>query len=177
MPQPPKKPIIGRTAYVAMSLLVVWHTLAMVVATAPESDITRAARAVMNPYLTLFRLDNNWGFFAPDVPRGMQFRYVIEDAGGTRHTFIPEQSVGWLHPNSILVRDRYRAMMLSPDVHVDAMADALCRKHADLKPVNITLIEGEQREFTPDDWLNGRRPLDEEFVQLHTMRDTRCPSP
>jgi len=177
MSQPLKKPVPGPLAYVAMSALVVWHTIAMVVATAPESNITRAARTVVGPYLSLFRLDHNWGFFAPDVPRGMQLRYVIVDVSGTRHTFIPEQGVGWLHPNSILIRDRYRAAMLQPDIHAETLADALCRRHADLRPVNITLFEAEQREFGPDDWLDGKRPLDDAFVQLHTMREMKCPTP
>jgi len=67
-----------------MSLLVTWHTFAMVVAPSPDSDITDAARSILDPYLTLFRLDNGWGFFAPDVGSGSQFRYVIEDAAGNR---------------------------------------------------------------------------------------------
>ncbi len=38
--------------YAAMSLLVAWHTLVMVVAVSPDSVITRAARALVQPYLT-----------------------------------------------------------------------------------------------------------------------------
>ena len=93
------KRVRERLAYVAMSVLVVWHSIAMVVAAAPESTLTQAARSLLQPYLTLFRLDNNWGFFAPNVPRGRQFRYTIEDAAGTRRSFIPEDKLSRLHPN------------------------------------------------------------------------------
>ena len=83
-----------RLTYGAMSLLVAWHTIAMVIAPAPDSDISEAARSLFHPYLTLFWLDNHWGFFAPDVRSGRQFRYVIEDATGKRHAFIPGEKLG-----------------------------------------------------------------------------------
>ena len=41
-------------AFIAMSLFVVWHSLAMLVAAAPDSKLTASARTVFNPYLMLF---------------------------------------------------------------------------------------------------------------------------
>lgn len=58
-----------RLVYSAMSLLVAWHTLAMVVAVSPDSVITGAARALVYPYVILLNLDNYWGFFAPMLGR------------------------------------------------------------------------------------------------------------
>ena len=165
-----------RLVILAMSVVVVWHSIAMVVATAPESAITRAARSLLQPYLTLFRLDNNWGFFAPEVPRGFQLRYVIEDAAGAKRTFIPEQSLSRLHPNTILIVDRYKEVMQSPDLLGDAFAETLCREHAALSPVSITLLAVDQKEFAPEDRLNGNHPLDPEFVEINTLRITRCPN-
>ena len=55
----------GRLAYAAMSLLVVWHTLAMIVAPSPDSVITRSVGALFEPYLTLFLLESTWSFYAP----------------------------------------------------------------------------------------------------------------
>jgi hypothetical protein len=166
-----------RIAYAAMSALLVWHTIAMVVATAPESSITDAARTVFQPYLTLFRLDNNWGFFAPDVPRGWQFRYVIENSAGTKRTFIPENELSQLHPNSIWFKDRYKEVMRSPDLYGDTVARELCRNHADLRPVSVTLLEVEQQDFGPEDRLDGKSPFDDEFLDVNTLRTVQCPSP
>lgn len=171
------KRVRNRFAYAAMSLFVVWHTLAMVVATAPESHITRAARAYLHPYLTLFRLDNHWGFFAPNVPIGYQFRYLVEDAAGQRHTFVPDRKRSRLLPTSIWFMDRYMTVMTDPASHGQAAGAALCREHADLKPVAVTLIEVEQRPFLPSDRLGGKHPLDPEFVNVTELMKVPCRTP
>jgi len=168
------KPGRQRLIYTAMSLLVVWHTLAMVVAASPDSAIMRSARLLFHPYLTLFRLENQWGFFAPNVDLGSQFRYVVEDAAGQRHTFIPADRLSRFHPTSIWVRDRYRTVMESIETHGDAAAASLCREHASLRPITITLVEIEQKDFLPADQLSGKHPLDPKFINEHTLKTVRC---
>jgi hypothetical protein len=163
-----------RLMYAGMGLLVSWHTLAMVVAPSPDSDVTDAARALFDPYLTLFRLDNGWGFFAPTVGRGSQFRYVIEDTAGKKHTFIPAEKLNRFHPTSIWIRDRYIAVMEKPRAYAAAAAAALCRDHADLNPITITLLELEQKEYFPVHRLKGKQPLDPEFVNVNTIRTAPC---
>lgn len=162
--------------YAAMSLLVAWHTLAMVVAVSPDSEITRAARALVQPYLTLFNLDNDWGFFAPEVELNDQFRYVVEDAAGRTHEFIPTDKFSRFDPRSIWLRDRYRAVVQSVDHYGDATVAELCREHVSLRPVAITLLAVEGKEFGPDDRRLGKHPLDPEFVTVHTLKTIRCPA-
>ena len=87
------KPARERLAFAALSLLIVWHTIAMAIASAPESEIIASARLLFHPYLTLFRLDNNWGFFAPTVELGGQFRYVVEDGAGQRSHLCPGREI------------------------------------------------------------------------------------
>jgi hypothetical protein len=169
------KPWRERLTYTAMSLLVVWHTLAMVVESSPDSVITRGARLLFHPYLSLFGLDNNWGFFAPNVNEGVQFRYVVEDAAGDRHTFIPADALSRFLPTSIWVKDRYKAVMTLPETYGDAAAASLCRDHASLHPVTITLLKIEQKDYWPEDRLNGKHPLDPEFVDVNTLKTVRCP--
>ena len=166
-----------RLAWIGMSAFVAWHTFAMVVAPAPESHSTDAFRAIVQPYLTLFRLDNNWGFFAPDVPRGWQFRYTIEDANGAQHTFIPENDLNRFHPNSIWFKDRYKEVLRYPETFGETVGLELCRTHAALKPVSVTLLGVDQRDFSPDDRLDGKDPLDDEFIETGTLRTVKCPSP
>ena len=161
-------------AYATMSLLVVWHTLAMVIAASPDSLLTRSARPLFHPYLTLFRLDNHWGFFAPNVESGVQFRYIVEDAAGKQHTFIPADKLSRFDPNSIWVRDRYKDVMEAVQVHGDAAVAALCREHAALSPAAITLLEIEQKPFSREDRRKGKHPLDPEFITVHTLKTIRC---
>lgn len=88
-----------RLTYTAMSLFVAWHTLAMLVAPAPESsEIVQKLRPLLQPYLTLFFLDNNWGFYAPGIGPGREFRYVVKDGTGHSHTFVPAAERNWFFP-------------------------------------------------------------------------------
>jgi hypothetical protein len=163
-----------RLAYMAMSALIVWHGLAMVVAASPDSAIARAARPLFGPYLTLLRLDNKWGFFAPNVDDGIQFRYVVEDASGQRHTFTPAEQLSRFHPTSLWIKDWYKTVMMFPDAHGEGAAATLCREHAALRPLSITLLEVEQKEFLPEHQLSGKHPLDPEFVTVNTLMTVRC---
>ena len=82
-----------RLTFMAMSLVVGWHTLAMMIAPAPENSVlVRSLRRLFDPYLSLLRLDNPWNFFAP-IGKNAQFRYVIEDAAGNEHTFVPTEEL------------------------------------------------------------------------------------
>ncbi len=165
-----------RLIYTALSVFVAWHTLAIVVAPAPDGSVTvQSLRRLLHPYLTLFRLDNKWDFYAPNVGKGHQFRYVIEDAAGTRHTFMPTDDLSWFHPSHWWFRAWYDAIAESPDVHGDSIAARLCRQHAALRPVAITLLNLEEKDFLPADHLSGKHPLDSEFVTVHTLKRVRCP--
>ena len=66
-----------------MSLLIVWHTIAMAIASA------RVGASAIPSLFDPIQARHNWGFFAPTVELGGQFRYVVEDAAGQRHTLCP----------------------------------------------------------------------------------------
>jgi hypothetical protein len=165
----------GLLTYAAMSLLVTWHTFAMVVAAAPHSMITDAARSLINPYLVLLNLDNHWDFF-DEVGTSQQFRYVVEDAAGQKHLFIPTDSLNRLGPNSIWLADHYREVMNAVDLHGDATAAQLCRDHAALRPVAVTLLEVMAKPFHYQDRRSGKHPLDPEFVTVNALKTVPCPT-
>jgi hypothetical protein len=162
-------------AFGAMSLLVAWHTFAMVVTAAPQSMMTDAARALINPYLELFNLDNYWGFF-DEVGTTQQFRYVVEDATGQKHLFIPTDRLNRLAPSSIWLADHYREVMNSVDEYGDVTAAQLCREHAALRPVTVTLLEILAKPFRYQDRRLGKNPLDPEFVTVNTLKTVPCPT-
>jgi hypothetical protein len=107
-----------RLTYAAMSLFVAWHTAATVIAPAPDmSTFIQALRVPLRPYLSLFRLDNMWDFYSPNVPRGSQFRYIIEDDRGNHHPFAPTEKLSWFHPSFFWFRSWFDAVMINPDTY------------------------------------------------------------
>ena len=169
------KPWRERLTYVAMSAFVGWHTLAMVIAPAPDSSvIVQSVRGLFQPYLTLFRLDNLWDFFAPTVGKGSQFRYIVEDGAGNRHTFVPAADLSWFHPGYFWFRSWYYAIIETPELYADSAAALLCRKHAALHPISITLLEIQEGDFTRDDQLDGKHPMDPEFITVNTLKRATC---
>jgi len=161
--------------YTVMSLFVAWHTLAIAIAPAPRGVAVQSLRAVLDPYLVLFRLNNKWDFYAPNVGKGHQLRYIIEDAAGKRHPFVPTDELNWYHPTYWWFRAWYDAILDAPEIHGNSVAARLCRKHASLHPVSVTLLRLEEQDFSPADHLNDKHPLDPEFVTVSTLRRIRCP--
>ena len=167
----------GRLLYAAMSAIVAWHTLAMVIAPAPDSDVTLLARTVLQPYLTFFRLDNQWDFFAPTVGEGSRLRYDIQDRSGKTHVFLPADELRWYHPNFLWFRSWYYRIIDDPDNYAEAAAAVLCRKHADLQPLAITFYEIQEEKFTREDYLSGKQRMDQGFFSVQMLRGMRCPDP
>jgi len=138
-------------------------------------QLVQSLRTVFQPYLSFFRLDNLWDFFAPNVGHGSDFRYVIEDAAGKRHAFVPSADLNWYHPRHLWFRAWYLAIMENPDRNGDLAVEFFCRKHADLHPVSITLQEYQEGDFTPEDHLSGKDRMDLEFVTVNTLKRAKCP--
>jgi hypothetical protein len=166
----------ARLTYAAMSLFVAWHSLAMIVAPAPQtSELTRGLRAVFTPYLHLFALDNNWSFFAPEVGKDSILRYVIKDDAGVEHTFDSDADLNWLYPSSIWFRAWYFSLLDSPDDFAEEFAARFCREHAELRPAAIMLREVELQDYGPLDRLAGKGPLDPEFIKVTDIKSFACP--
>ena len=160
--------------YLLMSIFVAWHATALVIAPVPNpSDLVDTPRAILQPYLTLLRMDNPWSFFS-QIPAS-ELRYTVEDAAGARTEFAPTQT-SWFHPENLWLRDWNYSIIDKPELYADHAGEILCRKHVSLHPVSITFVEREQGDFTPEDWLNGKRPLDPEFMRDKPLRTVQCPA-
>lgn len=165
-----------RLVFMAMSAFVVWHTLAIVIAPASDSsELAKAFRGVFGPYLTLFRLDSRWDFYAPTIGKGQQLRYIVESADGDRRTFTPTDDWNWHHPGYWWFRAWNDAIISEPERYADRAIASLCRQHDASRPTAITLILIQQQAFTPADHLAGRHPLDGEFVVESTIKRGPCP--
>lgn len=164
-----------RLTYLIMSLFVTWQTLAIIVAPAPDSYVSEALRKVLQPYLTLLRLDSQWDFFAPNVGEGSRLRYILEDKGGRRFSFNPAQQLSWFHPNYFWVRGWYYAIMDNPELYADAAIARFCEQHAALHPVAITMLEMQEERFTRADLLAGENRNHPKFFTAKTIKHAQCP--
>lgn len=168
-----------RLTYLVMSLVVTWHSLAMVISPAPnDSALVQSLRSLFHPYLLLFRLETPWGFFAP-VGKHAQFRYVIEDATGNAHTFKPTEEPSPSLARYVWWREfkySYDGIMANPEFRGDAAGALLCQRHASLNPLSITLLEVVEQGYRPQDELLGKHPLDPEFVAVVPLRRVACPN-
>ena len=56
-----------RLVFMAMSAFVVWHTMAMMIAPASDNSVlVQSLRRVFDPYLSLFRLEQQMGFLCAE---------------------------------------------------------------------------------------------------------------
>ena len=167
-----------RLIYLAMSAFVAWHALALVIAPFPaSSELVDVPRSILQPYLTLLRMDNPWSFFAPTIG-GAELRYFVENAAGARAEFGSADKTSWFHPEHLWLKDWNYSIIDNPELYADHAAGLLCRKHAAMHPVSITFVQRVHgRGFKPEDWLNGKRPPDPEFTRERTVETVQCPTP
>jgi len=138
--------------------------------------LVRSLRVVLQPYLSLLRLDDAWGFFAP-VGKHSQFRYVVEDDAGKTHVFVPTEEKRVSFPRYVWWREFkyfYDEIMQTADARGREAGILLCREHASLRPRSVVLLEVDEQDFTPEDELRGNRPLDPEFVTIDTLMRVKC---
>jgi hypothetical protein len=165
----------SRLSFAAMSVFLAWHTAAMVIAPVPEhSELVRTLRVPFHPYVAFFRLDNMWDFFAPNVGSPSELRYIVEDTRGNHHTFVPAKDLNWFHPYFFWSNSWYNAIMDTPESYADTAGEIFCHKHAALRPVSIIFLEANSDDFTPQDELAGKHPMDPEFVTVSTVKRVAC---
>jgi predicted DCC family thiol-disulfide oxidoreductase YuxK len=168
----------GRSLYTVASLFLAWHTVSTMLAPLPDKNaIVHAFRTVFQPYLTLTGTDTTWDFFSP-LSSSYEFRYVIEDAAGNQHTFTPIADVSWLTPNHRWDERIFATLISTPTLIGGYFANEFCREHAALKPVAVTMLYLEEKEFWPQDYFLGKqRTTDPANYNLYPLLRAGCPQP
>ena len=166
-----------RRVYMIMSFFVCWQTLAIIMPPLPQgSGLVQLLRSVLQPYITIFRLDNQWSFFAPGVGRGGEFRYVVEGSDGRRHVFQPTEKRESI-PQFYMWREWkyfYDKVMQSADSRGYLIAGLYCKKHEELNPVSVSLLQVSELEFSPSDYLQGYRHNHSKFIQVESLGNYEC---
>ena len=163
-----------RLIYTAMSVFVAFQSLVIVVTPAPSSELADWLRSLVQPYPTLFRLDNQWDFFAPNVGEGTMLRYEIEITDSERRNFMAADELSWFHPNYYWFRSWFYRIMDHPDVYGRTAAAYFCQKHADLKPTAITFFEILEEPYSSEDYLSGYDRMSSDFLTVTPLQRYEC---
>jgi len=163
--------------YTAMSAFLAWHSFVMLTAPLPEaSAVAQALSPILHPYLSLFSLDNRWDFFAPSVRPGYELRYILETADGSSRVVVPMKKISWYNPYFIWTDMWQDAIIDHPETYADLAAGLFCREQGSLRPTAVSLMDVEQREFWPQDFLAGKDPFDPDFVSEEVLTRVPCPA-
>ncbi len=165
-----------RIIYTVMSAFVAFQTLVIVVTPSPDSELGDWLRGLAQPYLTLFRLDNQWDFFAPNVGLGVKLRYDLELENGERRIIFPTDQLSWFHPNFFWFRAWFYRIMDYPDDHAENATAYFCKKNAALKPKAITYFQVEEELFTREDFLNDQKRTRPDFITVTPIGRFECPA-
>jgi hypothetical protein len=157
----PRKRVVWK---ILGSGFALWHILVLAAGPAPGSHTLSRVWPYLKPYLTFSHLENYWAFFAPNPSAGSVARYVLQDAEGnvTWHKFTEVQrrsSPRFLRHTSVQNDLEWPSGWFRW-----AFADWLARQHADLRPKYVQFVLCHQRPVYRDDWLAGRRPLEDDFM-------------
>lgn len=163
--------------YGVASIFIVWHLLAIFVGPAPGSYTMGKIYPKFLPYLNVFNLNNEWGFFAPDPHSGSLARYIVEDVQGKQHVFKLNEVIHRGDPAFLRRSSFYLTMMRKREPYLRAGLRHLCKRHTDLKPISVQLFVGHQIIVSRDDYLKGARPLDDHFMNVEFFEPFPCTAP
>ncbi len=178
LPLPPSRRPLGmraRISYALGSLFVVAFVLGLLIAAGPGSYTMGKVYPVVQPALGAVNIDNDWGFFAPDPGPGSVARYVVRDRDGRTHEFgmteaMPRWSLAYFRYTTL-----YMAIAQSPEYYLPGAVAYLCRQHADLDPVSITVILADQQDVTAQEFLEGKDPMAD--LEISKVGPRRCDAP
>lgn len=164
--------------YFLASVFLLWHSLALIIGPAPQSYIRDNLYSIYEPYLSLFRLNNAWAFYAPEPDLGGVLNYKVITKDGNAHDFdiyadqLDKWSTSYFRYNAF-----FNNIELESDEYLSyrqSYTQYLCRKHRALSPQSIVLIRVAQTPLSYEDYINGAQPLDPNFVQTYPSEPTRC---
>jgi hypothetical protein len=68
----------------------------------------------------------------------------------------------------------YDKVMDAADARGYLIAGQFCKQHAELNPVSITMLRVQERDFSPQDYLQGYRPNDARHINVVQLANIDC---
>jgi len=176
----PSTSSLKRAGYALLSLFIIWHVLAItIVGPFSQSYLHDHLMNVFGPYLRFLQLDREWPFYAPNPPLGRIMQYQIIDPNGDRQTYPLTQARDKFDHAYFRYTNFYYYLFNNPKYskskgYVKSVARYLCRQHKNEHVSAISFIVLDQKRFTYQDFQNGKRPLDPEFLRERHFGPYAC---
>lgn len=163
---------LTRTAsFILLSFFVVWHAIGIsIVGPFNKSHLRDNLMTVYHDYLAVFHLDNSWPFYAPNPFLGSILSYETINASQQTKTYPLTQARHRFEHAYFRYTNFYAYLFSNPEYtkqrgYDKSVARYLCSQHktGDVMAINFILLN--QTTFTDEDYRNGMKPLDEQFLQ------------
>ena len=173
---------IRSVSFSLLSAFLLWHAVGVsIVGPSADSYLRQSLMSFYQDYLAVFHLDRSWPFYAPDPFRGSILRYQTVNAVGETHTYPLTEARQKFNHAYFRYTNFYAYLFSNPQYskkrgYDRSVARYLCEQHAgsDVRAINFVLLN--QKRFTYQDYQQGKRPLDEEFLRKTMFGPYRCKS-
>jgi hypothetical protein len=163
-----------------LSAFIIWHAVGIsVVGPFSKSHLHDGLMNIYQHYLAVFHLDRSWPFYAPDPFLGSILKYETISTTGEINTY-PLTQARKKFDHAYFRYTNFYAYLFSDLEYTRkrgydySVVRYLCNQHkgGDIKAIRFVLFS--QKQFTPEDYKLGKRPLDEEFMQKRVIGPYPC---
>lgn len=162
-----------------LSIFIVWHALAIVfVGPFSYSHLRSSLMTYFHGYLTFFRLDHSWPFYAPNVFRGSILKYETTSQSGETKIYPLTQAKKKFNHAYFRYTNFYSYLFSDLEYTKKRGYDKevvryLCSRHDEnITQINFILLL--QKPFSHVDYQNGKRPLDKEYLEKSVIGPYSC---
>jgi len=160
--------------YRIQSLFLAWHTLAILASAAPASHLMGKVYPLFKPYVNFFRIQNYWGFFSSITQPGAILRYTVENASGRKHEFRLTEDLKRSDPNFFGYHALHYSIQSKEGDYLNGAVRYLYGKHSALAPERIRFTRVNQLLISPQEYVEGHRPMDEGWIETEPLDWVSC---
>ena len=165
--------------YGLLTLFIVWHAVGIsVVGPAAQSYMRDGLMKIYEPYLTLLNLDRSWPFYAPNPFLGSMLEYETVSATGKIEKYPLTKAYKKYEHAYFRYTNFYAYLFADPKYskkrgYDKSVARYLCSRHsANVESINFILWQ--QKEYTYQDYRDGKEPLSQEFLNKKVYGPYPC---
>lgn len=162
------------TLRIVASLFITWQALAIIIGPAPGSYLMSKVYPIFKPYLVALHLNNEWGFFAPDPAKGTLLRYIVTDSQDNKHIFKLTENLKRSDHGFLRYTSLYLTVGRNNESFVASAKEYLCKKHKSIEAKSIQFFMGHQQSITPEEFIEGHRPLDDAYMDVEYLSVLDC---